>query len=388
MSAVFRDCVIAWGLLAISLVVATPAAAQLFSSEKKTDDNSATDDVVPPRNAIQIKMEGPITGLSFMMLKRRFQSAVSKKPDVIVIEIDSPGGSLDATYKQVDMIRDAKDIEVIALVRKEAMSGAAITALACDRIVMEPDARIGDAGVIFFGPDGLARYAPEKARSDLAQRLRVLAKQTGRPQSLAEKMVDKDITVYSVKKKGDGSMEFMSDVEWDSMTEEDQAQWERGPQVFEATKGKFFTVTGKRAAELGFAEQEIPAGSDMAEQLNLKQPVPLIEQTALDTTIMVLNWPFITILLLVIGLSAIVFEFSAPGIGIGALTAIVCFGLFFWSRFLGGTAGWLEVMLFVMGFAFIALEIFVIPGFGIAGIGGIAMIVASLVLASTRVVIP
>ncbi|MEL7337018.1 MAG: NfeD family protein, partial [Planctomycetota bacterium] len=57
-------------------------------------------------------------------------------------------------------------------------------------------------------------------------------------------------------------------------------------------------------------------------------------------------------------------------------------------RFLGGTAGWLEVMLFVMGFAFIALEIFVIPGFGIAGIGGIAMIVASLVLASTRVVIP
>jgi len=62
----------------------------------------------------------------------------------------------------------------------------------------------------------------------------------------------------------------------------------------------------------------------------------------------------------------------------------LCFGLFFWSRFFGGTAGWLEVLLFLAGVSFIAMEIFVIPGLGVAGFGGIFLIATSLVMASQR----
>ena len=68
--------------------------------------------------------------------------------------------------------------------------------------------------------------------------------------------------------------------------------------------------------------------------------------------------------------------------------AAVCFLLFFWSRYLGGTAGWLEVMLFVAGASCVLLEVFVIPGFGIFGLGGGALILASLILASQTFVVP
>ena len=88
------------------------------------------------------------------------------------------------------------------------------------------------------------------------------------------------------------------------------------------------------------------------------------------------------VLLLVIGGAALYIELHAPGIGIGGFVAAVCFLLFFWSRYLGGTAGWLEVSLFVAGVSCLLLEVFVIPGFGIFGLGGGALVLASLVLAS------
>jgi len=81
-------------------------------------------------------------------------------------------------------------------------------------------------------------------------------------------------------------------------------------------------------------------------------------------------------------------ELSAPGLGIGGLIAGLCALIFFWSHFLGGTAGWLEVTLFVAGIVFIAAELFVIPGFGVAGIAGLGLLFVSVVLASQDFVIP
>ena len=85
--------------------------------------------------------------------------------------------------------------------------------------------------------------------------------------------------------------------------------------------------------------------------------------TTTDTIVYVLNNPFVTGLLVIIGLIALYIEFSAPGLGAGGLVAGLCAVLFFWSRFFSGTSGWLEVILFVAGLVFIAMEIFVIPGF-------------------------
>jgi len=107
-----------------------------------------------------------------------------------------------------------------------------------------------------------------------------------------------------------------------------------------------------------------------------------------DHLIQALASPGVAVLLLVIGGVALYIELHSPGMGIGAFAAAICFLLFFWSRYLGGTAGWLEVSLFAAGVVCLLLEIFVIPGFGIFGLGGGALVLVSLILASQTFVWP
>jgi membrane-bound serine protease (ClpP class) len=95
----------------------------------------------------------------------------------------------------------------------------------------------------------------------------------------------------------------------------------------------------------------------------------------------VLNHPLMAVILLLVGFTAAFIEAHTPGLGVPGFVALVSFGLFFWSTFLGGTSGWLEILLFVLGCVSLFLEIAIIPGFGIFGIGGWFLILLALVLA-------
>ena len=97
---------------------------------------------------------------------------------------------------------------------------------------------------------------------------------------------------------------------------------------------------------------------------------------------------WVTGLLFVVGLVALYVEVSTPGLGLGGLVSLLCFALFFWSRFLGGTAEVLEIVLFLTGVAFLAVEIFVLPGFGVAGITGLLLMLAGVLMASQTFLIP
>ena len=98
--------------------------------------------------------------------------------------------------------------------------------------------------------------------------------------------------------------------------------------------------------------------------------------------------PGLAWLLLLIGGVGLYIEIQTPGLGFGGFIAMVAFIIFFWSQYLNGTSGWLEVMLFLAGVVCLAAEIFVVPGIGILGLGGGLLIVASLVLASQSFVLP
>ena len=338
------------------------------------------------RQAVIIKMEGMITPLSGAIWKRKYTEALEQNPDVIILHIDSPGGYLSTTMQMVDMLQRTEGIETVAYIDHEAISGAALTALAADRIIIAPGARIGDAGLIVEGDDSAYRYADAKARSLLIAQVRTIAETAGRPPALAEAMVDKDAVVFEAQHKTDRTRAFFTEDEWKSLKNADQ--WEKGKPVFEAKENRFLTLGGRRAVELGLANAQAEDIDELAEVLNVETPITAIRPSGLDTAVVILNDPIVTGLLLVVGLGALLFELSAPGISIGGLVSILCFGTFFWSRFLGGTAGWLEVMLFALGLVFIALEFFVIPGFGIAGISGVAMLLTSLVMASRHVMLP
>ncbi len=333
-----------------------------------------------------IELEGVITPLSGAIWQRKFEQAQQQNVDTIILRIDSPGGYLSTTLELVDMLQRADEVRTVAYIDQEAISGAALTALAADEIFLAADARFGDAGLIVEGDDSAFRYADAKARSILVAQVRTIAETAGRPPALAEAMVDKDSVVFEATHKEDGRRAFFTEDEW--VSRKDADQWNRGKPVFESKKNRFLTLSGRRAAELGLANGNAASPRELAEAIGVQYPVEKMETGVLDTTVVILNNPLVTGLLLIVGLGALLFELSAPGISIGGILSTLCFGAFFWSRFLGGTAGWLEVLLFLLGLAFIAMEIFVIPGFGIAGISGIGMLVVSLVMASRHVLVP
>jgi len=338
------------------------------------------------RSAVIIPLREDINPLSGAIFQRKFKQAAESGADVVILDINSPGGWTMITFELMDVLLDAKNVETVAYIDKDAISGAALFSLAADKIIMHPGARIGDAGEIVMGEDGAFRYTEAKSRSVLAQKARDTAAATGRPPTLAEKMTNKDMVVFRATHRDEGRVAYFSEEEWKSR--DDVAKWERGKPVREAGEEMFFIANGARAVELGMADRTVESREELFDVLNVKTPVPVLERTSMDTAILILNSGVMTFLLILIGLIALGVEISAPGLGIGGLVSVLCFGLFFWSRFLGGTAGWLEVTLFLCGLLFVAAEVFVIPGFGIAGISGLVLTLGSLIMASRRVVWP
>lgn len=358
------------GLTCLMAVAAQPAEPQ--------DD--------APRSSVIVHLHGPITPQLEHYVYRSLEKAQRTGADVVILDIDSPGGLVGASLRLAHHFEAITWAEAVAYVPREALSGAAIVAIGCDKIVLHPRARIGNAGPIFLGEDALFRHAPEKVRSDLAQQMRILAESQNRPPTLAEAMVDMDLQVFEVRNKSTDEIRYLSEREIAALENPDE--WEKGRPIVESGNGRFLELTGSRAVLLGLADLVVDSREQLFEKMNLEPPLRVIKPGTVDAVVFWLNRPLITGLLFVVGLVALYFEFSAPGIGLGGLTAGLCFALFFWSRFLGGTAGWLEVILFLAGVTFLGFELFVLPGFGISGIAGIVLVFTSLILASQEYLIP
>jgi len=334
---------------------------------------------------VVIRFEGPI-GLApwnDAYFRRKLDQVERDGADLVIVEIDSPGGLVHVALDLATRLRDVEGARTVAFIPRDALSAATFMALGCDDIVIAAEATFGDAGVIFMDENYEWRYAPEKERSLLVSKLRTLAEATNRPPALAAAMVDKDLVVYQVKNRETGEVTYMSEADIGS-----DDRWEKGDPVPESAEGLFLTVSGRRAVELDMAQANATTYEELKERYGLAGELRVLEYGGVDTAVFILNNWFVTGLLFVIGLIALYIEFSAPGISIGGLIACLCFSLFFWSRFLGGTAGWLEVVLFACGVLFLVVELFVLPGFGVSGLTGLLLIVVSLILASQDFVIP
>jgi membrane-bound serine protease (ClpP class) len=200
-------------------------------------------------------------------------------------------------------------------------------------------------------------------------------------------MMRRNVEVYQYTNKTSGERRYMTDDDVKALGAKADA-WNRGEMVIESRKEHLLTVAGRRGMELGLANRLADDRPALLDEFQVAGNVKIIEHNWVDITVAVLNWPIVTGLLLIIGLVCLFIEFISPGISFGGLMAGLCFALFFWSKFLGGTADWLELLLFVAGLAFIGVEIFVFPGFGVAGLAGALLMLVSLILASQSFVIP
>jgi membrane-bound serine protease (ClpP class) len=338
------------------------------------------------KRGVLIRFEGVVLPPLERYLNRKLDEARKKGADLVIVEIDSPGGMLLPAQNLATRLCETDWARTVAYIPNEALSAAAIMALGCDEIVMGPRARLGDAAPVVIGEDAQFRHAPEKIRSHLVRVVRDLATAKGRPPALAEAMVDMNVVVYRVVNKETGQTTFMSQPEIDSSA--NPRDWEKQQPVLESRENVFLEVNGQRAVELQLAVAAVGNRDELATRYALDEPLLIVRRDGVEKTVEILNLPIVTGVLLVIGLIALYVELSTPGIGFGGLTCGLCLTLFFWSRFLGGTAGWLEVILVVAGAVFLAVELFVIPGFGITGVTGLLLILAGLVMASQTHLIP
>jgi membrane-bound serine protease (ClpP class) len=328
-----------------------------------------------------IEVKGVIDPLLESFLERQIDRAVSSGSQLIIFEIDSPGGLLYQSRDLAHAIADLedRDIRTVAYVPDHALSGAAIIALGCDEIYLTPGATIGDAGPIEIREGGQFERAPEKVLSFLRTILQELAERKNRPAAVAMAMADKDLKVYEAVNTRTGDVWYMTEHE----IHNSNGEWEQGRLVPESAQDLLLTVNGRRAHELRLAERPVADFEELKSRLGIPEGVQprKIGRTWLDDMVFILNTNVVTGLLFFVGIICIYLELHFMS-GLLGIIAALCFSLFFWSKFLGGTAGWLEVLLFVLGIGCLVMEIFVVPGFGVFGVSGGLLIFAAVIMAS------
>jgi len=336
-------------------------------------------------HAVRVNLTGVISmdrvGAAIRSIRSHLDSADSNV-NFLCLYIDSPGGDLNASLMLASFLVNEIDparVRTVAYIPFHARSDAAIVAIACDEIVLGPEAILGGDGARVFSAVQIA-----EARRMIQE---TLAPRAMRSWSLPVAFIDPDIEVFRVVRDADGArrpmVDFLSAEELAELP--DAAQWRkegvvkpRG-QLLQVVQGRGEQFLVDRTAR-DFAEFRLLYG--------LEHDPMMADLTLADRLLHFLQTPGMSALILLIVFLALMFEFNTPGVGVGIFVAIVGVALFFWLNFLGGTAGWLEVLLFLVGVGCVLLEIFVLPGFGIFGLGGIALILASLVLASQTFIIP
>ena len=374
----------------VTTLLCTIAVNSFGQDLGKIDDSESVPSALQVRpttvkNPAVIEFKGPIDWKLTTYFKNRFALAKKAGVDLLIVEIDSPGGLKNESLEMARMLRDCNWAYTIAMIDNEAISGGALVSLGCDEIQINPNAKYGDIGIIQFDENTRAfRFVEPKIESYLVRDACDLAESKGRPKALAESMIDKDVLVYRKVDEATGDTEFKT-VRVDAVVKPD-APWQLIP---ETGPERFLTLSGQRTIELELGQGTFSTREKLANEFNFSNDdIRVYKMTTTDSVVYYLNAPLITGLLILVGLISLYVELSSPVLGVGGLLSGLCAILFFWSKFLGGTSGWLEVILFVAGIVFLFTEVFVIPGFGIPGITGLALLFSSVLLASQDFVVP
>src|SRR5690606_35823851 len=144
-------------------------------------------------------------------------------------------------------------------------------------------------------------------------------------------------------------------------------------------KGKLLTLTTETALEHDVADLEVKGVSELLPDLGFVEPhIERVRLNWAEHVVRFLTLPPVAALLMTLGLLGLLIEIRTPGLGIPGLVGVVCLGGFFGGHALVALVGWEQVLLLLLGVGLLALEVFVIPGFGVAGILGIIALTAGL----------
>jgi len=311
---------------------------------------------------------------------RRIQAARDFGADCVIFDIESYGGLVSASMETgQEMLDLGSELHTIAYVHRKAYSGAAMLSLACREVVMSEVASIGDSQVITIGADG-RQVAPEKAQTVVAAEFRKYAERNGYPVALCEAMVRQEIEIWRYRKLNEDGSEGFSYFRGDRLPDraEQEMQGLTDP-VIVVPESELATFTAREATEHGIASRMIPTVEKLIEEI--RGPDAQVVRLEWNEAEELSRWLLgIRPMLFLFGIVAAYIAFKTPGTGIPELLALVLFGLYFGAASVSGLAEIWEILLFFAGVALILVEIFVLPGFGIPGFLGLALILISLAL--------
>lgn len=330
-------------MVVIGMVIATLMAIVAPGTGAQSEPAGGADQLAGPVHIIPVN--GTIEPGLGHYLDRSITEAEEAGAGTIILDINTPGGRLDTVLEMRNAILST-DVPVVAFVNREAFSAGALITIASDQIWMTPGAVYGAATPI-SGATG--ETADEKTISAVRSTFRSTAEQQGRDPVIAEAMVDPTIEVPGL----------------DSGT-------------------SLLTLSTEQALQHGYADGVADTREALLEELGLAGA----ETTVASPTLMeqATRWitdPVIASVLILLGLALVVVDGVIGGFGVVALVGAGLLGLFFWGHLIADLAGWEDLVLIVVGLALIAIEAFVIPGFGVAGVLGALSLIGGMVLAMT-----
>ena len=287
------------------------------------------------------KLEEDIAQPAVMRVEKALEKAKENNSDLVIMQLNTFGGELAAADKIRTMLLQS-EIPVWAYINNNAASAGALISIACERIYMHSGSSIGAATVV----NQTGEVQPDKYQSYMRSLMRTTAETRGRRPDIAEAMVDPDIEVKGI-----------------------------------VDSGKVLTFTTEEAIANNYCEGQAESIAELLKTTNITS-YTIEEQhyTLVEKIINFLINPMISGLLIMLIIGGIYFEFQSPGIGFPLAAAILGALLYFAPLYLEGLAANWEIIIFVIGIVLLAIEIFVFPGFGIAGIGGIICIIGGLAL--------
>jgi membrane-bound ClpP family serine protease len=341
--------------------------------------------------AWRIELKGQVNGALSETLRRRIKRVIGQGANLLILQLDCAGGDLVVAQDLAEYFRDLKDdrgelpVMTVAYVPQQAPDTATVLALGCTEIVMHNDAEIGDfSRVVYERRDGKEVEADPDHTQLRIKALSAFADDQGYPPLLIRGMLDPRVTIYWASNLKDGrERRFLTEEELNEDKKRVQPMWGREMLIKAGGKdGKLFILKAAQAKELGIIRHTVDGVNDVYALYGLSpNQVQVAGPDWLDGLALFLRSTTMSIILVLVGVTCLILELKMPGVGVPGVIAAICFVLFFWSHSqLAGQITMLAVLLFLLGLILLALEVFVLPGFGVAGISGILLVLISLAL--------
>jgi membrane-bound serine protease (ClpP class) len=347
-------------------------------TEVNVEQHTAKAAVIPCKDMID-------DGL-YKSIQRRTKLAVEQGANYLIYEIGTYGGFLDSAdnISKYFILREnwpeaGKNAHTVAYITTEAISAGAMISVSCQDIIMREHTTIGDCAPITLGGklEGVER---EKTESFVRGTFERAAEANGYPKPLLKAMVTMQIEVYRVKNLESGEYEFF---ESDDLPK-DPNKFDLDHKELIVKDNELLTLTASKAKEYGIARAVVKDRAEALAFLAERDGVsfagePIVLGTSWSEEMV--RWlysPAVMGVLVMIALLGIYIELSTPGIGLPGLVAAICFAIIIGSKYLVGLANWVEVALFIAGLVLLMVEIFLLPGFGIAGTLGIIFILTGI----------